>query len=109
MSVEKDDVIDIISIDKDDNIVLTISDHLKWDRENEHLLILQNKINYYLAAIEGGDLVVKYPDAVNRRIIIRVIAQYNPNKDGELFLGQVKNIVTLAGYGFEFKVYQGNL
>ena len=45
-----------MSIDNDENVVLTITDHLEWDIENEHLLILQDKINAYLGAIEDGEL-----------------------------------------------------
>ena len=53
MALENLDVIDIISIDLNGNVVLTVSDNLKWDDGNEHLLILQSKINAYLRAIEG--------------------------------------------------------
>ena len=47
MSVENKNIIDIISIDPNENVVFSISDHLEWDLENKHLLILQDKINYY--------------------------------------------------------------
>lgn len=52
MSVENSKVIDFIS-DKEDKIVLTISDHLEWDNDNEHIYLLQEKINAYLMAIES--------------------------------------------------------
>ena len=44
MSVEILNVIDFVSSDKNGNVVLTISDHLEWDEENNHLLLLQDKI-----------------------------------------------------------------
>jgi len=56
VSVENFKVIDVVSIDKNENVVVGASDHLEWDEKNEHLLILQNKINAYLAAIENGSL-----------------------------------------------------
>jgi hypothetical protein len=102
MSVENKYVIDIIGIDQNGSAALTISDHLLWDNENEHLLILQNKINTYLEAIETGELYEKYPNAKNKPIVIRVVALYNPNEDGLSFLEQVGQILTSAGYGFEF-------
>jgi hypothetical protein len=43
MSVENKNVIDFIS-EKDNNIVLTISDHLEWDEDYEHIFLLQEKI-----------------------------------------------------------------
>ena len=103
MSVDQKDVIDVVSIDEDDNVVLTISDHLPWDTENVHLLVLQEKINAYLAAIESGELQKSYPKANNRNIIIRIIAMNSPNKEGQDFLNQVDAILKSAGYGFEFK------
>lgn len=106
MSVEDKNVIDVISIDKDGNTVLTISDHLKWDDENEHLLILQDKINAYLESIEGGDLYVKYPNAENRNIVIRIISLNKPNKDGQIFLDRARGVLEGAGYGFKFEHLQ---
>lgn len=103
MSVENKEIIDIVSIDKEGNAILTIADHLPWDEENEHLLLLQDKINSYLGAIEDGQLYEAYPNAKNRNIIIRVVALNSPNKDGFLFLERVKGILTSAGYGFEFR------
>jgi hypothetical protein len=37
MSVSDSNVIDIISTDPNGNIFLTISDHLEWDEELEHI------------------------------------------------------------------------
>jgi hypothetical protein len=103
MSIEKKDVIDIVSIDSEGNAILTITDHLPWDIENEHLLLLQDKINSYLGAIEDGQLYDSYPNAKNRNIIIRIVAMNDPGKDGQIFLERVKEILTSAGYGFEFR------
>jgi len=105
MSVDNKNIIDFVSIDKDDNAVLTISDHLEWDKENEHLLILQDKINIYLGAIESGELYEKYPNAKNKHIIISVALLHEPNTDGKIFLEKVKVTIEQAGYGFKFKQY----
>ncbi|HPK29581.1 MAG TPA: hypothetical protein PK979_00885 [Bacteroidales bacterium] len=64
MSVENRMIIDFIS-EKEDNVILTISDHLEWDEENEHIFLLQEKINDYLIAIESGQL--------NKNIQIRLV------------------------------------
>jgi len=103
MSVEDKNIIDIVSTDLAGNAILTITDHLEWDEKNEHLIILQEKINSYLGAIETGELFTKYPNAEGKDIIIRVIALNEPNTDGYSFLDQVKSILNSAGYGFEFK------
>lgn len=104
MSVEDIKVIDIISLDKEEKeVILTISDHLEWDNENEHLLILQDKLNTYLAAIEGGDLYVQYPKANKKSICIQIVALHSPNEDGLIFLQRTKEIIENAGYRFFFK------
>ena len=103
MSVENKKVIDVVSIDKDGSVVLTISDHLEWDEDNEHLLVLQDKINAYLGAIESGELYGTYPKAKDRKIVIEIVALHSPNKEGLIFLQQVKDILEPAGYKFYFK------
>lgn len=104
MSVKDLKVIDFVSIDLNSNAVLTISDHLEWDENNEHLQILQDKINIYLAAIENGSLYKEYPNAKNRDIVLNIVAKYPPNKDGKVFMQRVKESLKAAGYGFSFQI-----
>ena len=106
MSVENLKVIDFASIDKNGNAVLTISDHLKWDDDNEHLLTLQNKINAYLSAIETTDFYDDYPNAKGRNIVISIVTKYEPNDNARLFLDATKKILQSAGYGFKFSVLE---
>ena len=104
MAVENLEVIDVVSIDLYGRAVLTISDELKWDDGNEHLLVLQNKINAYLNAIEGGGLYENYPNAEGRDIIINVVAKYKPTAEAKAFLRKAEEILEAAGYGFAFSV-----
>ena len=73
MSIEDPNVIDFVSLDQNGNVFLTISDHLEWDADNEHLLLLQEKINSYLSSIESGDIYKKYPKAKGLKIIINLM------------------------------------
>lgn len=106
MSVENLKVIDFASIDRNGNAVLTISDHLQWDNSNEHLLILQNKINAYLSSIETGDFYDEYPDAKDRNIIISIVAKFEPNDNAKLFLDGAKEILKSAGYELRFSILE---
>jgi hypothetical protein len=105
MSVENTKVIDFIS-EKNNNVILTISDHLEWDDGNEHILLLQEKINAYLIAIESSQLNEKYPDSVGKKVIISIALKYEPNKTGILFLSKVNTILSNAGYGFYYFVFK---
>ena len=103
MTVEQVDVIDFIGIDEENHCILTISDHLEWD--DEHLLILQNKINRYLAFLESGEVYETYPSAKDKQILIRIACKYQPTEKGDWFLQQCKEIIKNAGFKFEYLVH----
>lgn len=103
MSVDNLGVIDFIT-EKEDTVILTISDYLEWDEENDHLFLLQEKINAYLMAIESGQLVSKYPASVGKQVSISVALKYEPNEIGRLFFSRVDEVLSKAGYGFSFYV-----
>ncbi|MBN8675571.1 MAG: hypothetical protein J0L56_15680 [Chitinophagales bacterium] len=86
MPVDDLTVIDFVAINATTgDAMLVIADQLEWNAQNEHLLILQNKINAYLAGIENGSLYEAYPDAKNRNIVIDIKAKYEPNETGCIF------------------------
>ncbi|NJM80096.1 MAG: hypothetical protein HC854_11640 [Flavobacterium sp.] len=100
MAVDNSSVIDFISINKEDKVVLTISDHLKWNEE--HLLLLQDKINSYIEIIENKHIYEIYPDANDKEIIIQVSLKYKPNNLGKTFLEQVTNYLESKNYKFSY-------
>jgi hypothetical protein len=102
MSVEEKNKIDIITNDKQGILVLTISDHLEWDSDSEHLLILQEKINSYLDFIESGQIYEIYPSVVGKKIMIQIVFKYLPSKTGEEFLEKVDELIKRNGYDFNF-------
>ena len=106
MPVDDSSVIDFVAIHSTTgDAILVIADHLEWDDRNEHLLILQNKINAYLDGIENGSLYEAYPDAKNRNITIEIKAKYEPNETGYKFLERAKEVLNSAGYGLSFSVF----
>ena len=102
MSVEDKKVIDIITVDKQGVLVLTISDHLEWDNMNEHLLLLKDKINSYLDFIENGQLAENYPDKADKKIMIQIVFKYQPNKTAEEFLAVAERLINEKGHNFNF-------
>lgn len=64
VSVEDPGVVDIISLDKQTGCVtLTISDHLDWTDTVQHERLLEEKLNKYLAFVESGEILERYPEA----------------------------------------------
>lgn len=102
MAVDNKNIIDAISIDKNNRVVLTISDHLEWDKENTHLIILQDKINAYFDILESKEIYNIYPDSKNKEIAILLYIKHLPNKDGKKFLKIVEDFLNNSGYSFNF-------
>ena len=62
MSILENSSIDGMGIDEDgQTLVFMISDHLDWENEGEHLLLLQDKLNAYLGYIEAKEFQEVYP------------------------------------------------
>jgi hypothetical protein len=96
--VDQTRVIDIISISKQTGEVeLTISDHLDWS-DNEHLLLLQEKLNAYLAFVESGEIYDQYPKAKGREIVFEIIFVFKPSPIANEFLERAQETVQSAGF-----------
>jgi len=103
MAIDQSDVIDFVTIDQAGNAVLTVSDHLEWDEKNEHIFALQQKLNRYLAFIESGELVERYPETRGKPAVISVVALHQPNGAAQSFLQKVEQVLQGAGIGFRFQ------
>lgn len=108
MSVEETSVVDIISTDRaTGEVILTISDHLDWGDSIAHQLLLQAKLNRYLAFVEGNEILEAYPQARAQPVAILIVFKFPPDVGGKAFLERVKPIVESAGLGFRYQVFTG--
>ncbi|KAA3641876.1 MAG: hypothetical protein DWP95_05915 [Proteobacteria bacterium] len=106
MPIENSKIIDLIgrSKNKENEVILTISDHLDWSEPDVHLHFLQDKINMYLAYIESGEILEKYPDAENCILVIKVAAKYPLTEEAKEFYNCVKPIIKEAGFSLKFSL-----
>lgn len=105
MAVDDPEVIDFVGTTLDQRaVVLTVSDHLDWASSDEHLLVLQEKINRYLAFIESAELVEQYPDAAGRAVRIEVVLRCEPSREGAAFLRRAQGVIEAAGIEFGWHV-----
>lgn len=104
MPIDQANMLDIIAFTKGGDVNLVIVDHLKWDEKGEHAYLLQEKLKTYLAFVESGEMVSKYPEAKNKHVIISVYAFAFPNQFGEEFLQRAGQMVEDAGMGFRFEL-----
>jgi hypothetical protein len=106
MSILDANVVDIVGVDPAKGIArLIIADHLEWTSPvQEHLFLLQEKINSYLRFLEGGELEQHYPDAKGCRQEIEIAMKYEPSPDALDFIGQARDIVQGAGFDLIYRV-----
>jgi hypothetical protein len=108
MSIEQTDVVDIISTERlTGNVVLTISDHLDWSDSMAHQLLLEIKLNRYLAFVESGEILESYPNAKERRIVFNVAFKYPPDESGRAFLAKARQVIESAGFTLRDEVFTG--
>lgn len=110
MSVVDTGKIDIWAIPDWDptKVELVITDHLGWEpeQEMEHLLLLQEKINTYIAFFESGEINTAIPEAAGKAPIIRVVGKFALSEQAELFVERVSSVLNEAGIEFEFVLKQ---
>src|SRR5476649_1903997 len=105
MSIDETRVVDVLSIDANTKeVVLTITDHLPWQSDG-HLMLLQNKLNCYLAFVESGEILESYPDARGKSVRIDVVCKYAPDIQADSFLVKSAGIIRNGGYGLSWRVH----
>ena len=109
MTIESLQEIDIVTISEDHGrIYLNISDHLGWDTPTK-LLILQQKVNRYLAFIESREMHLQHPQSVQLNPCIKLICMHQPNSNALVFLSQLSEIIEDAGYSFSWQCFHAKL
>ena len=86
---------------------MTISDHLDWQSNvTEHLSMLQEKLNVYLAFVESGELLETYPDAEGREIVFSIVGKHALSDEARQFVEKASAIIQDAGMRLEFELFQ---
>jgi uncharacterized lipoprotein YmbA len=98
VSVLEKDTIDAIGIDAlTSDVVLSISDHLDWSSPLEHLHVLQDKLNTYLAFVESGEMFESYPSSRGCNVVFQIVAQHQGGSEAEAFIERIRPILSEAG------------
>ncbi len=95
MTIEDQATIDFLGLSAAGAVVLTISNHLQWEKGT--LLKLQKKISAYLSFIESGDIYKSYPEAEGKTIRIHIVSNHQPDAKTEAFIKECCNVVNAAG------------
>ena len=82
LNIEKTNTIDGIAYDENDlKLVLLLADGMDWHDEKNHLLLLQEKINNYIAYIEEKQYLQKYSNV--RPIIMLPLEEVSEENIGK--------------------------
>lgn len=103
MSVIDATSIDGIAISQNDALVLLISDEMSWGLEDNHLILLQRKINAYLKFCESKQYEKVYPGRLFDSAIFEFRFAYAPTDNAMRFLSVVQT--KLAEEGISIVVY----
>jgi hypothetical protein len=105
MSIEQESVVDYISFDATTEVVtLTISDHLNWkERPEEHVKLLQNKLENYMRFVESDEIYATYPNATGHPIQIVVVGQFPLTDFASTFYNYAKTFTEEAGLKLTFR------
>ena len=108
MTIEQTSTIDILAIDKaTGNVKLVITDHRAWDTDSdEHLQLLQQKINTYLRFIESGEMLETRPDTRGRDVVIAIVGKHPLSEEAQEFFDAAQGVVKKAGFDLEFELYR---
>ena len=101
MSVIELDTIDFVRHQQGE-LVLTIADHLPFDDEN-HLDLLQAKLNCYLAYIESEAFEEKFPESITSDVVIEIVFQSPPSGWADDFLEYCQEQLEAKGILFRWK------
>jgi len=96
-------IIDLVALDDKNKVVnLIIVDDQTWETPREHIDAIHEKILSYIAFIENGTFKKKYPSYHSHEKVIRVVFEYEPNEEGNLFIEKIKTVLEDTGYHLEF-------
>jgi hypothetical protein len=106
MTIEQPNIIDFFSVEHGSgDVVLTISDHLVWDRnEGEHLILLQTKLNKYLHFIESGEIYERYPQVEGKNVVINLVSKYPLSEQASLFFKKASAAIGEAGFSLQLEL-----
>ena len=111
MSIRNTRVVDWLGLEKGTgDVLLTVVDDEDWAKVQEHLELLQEKLNTYLAFIESGEvyesLEAEIGRAVSRTAAVKVsiLAKYPAPARAQEFFRYAQNMFVDAGFVLMHKV-----
>lgn len=105
MSILETNTVDGLAITEDEKgVVMLISDHLDWEDEKNHLLVLQEKLNSYILFLESKQYSTVYPDIQPEYSIIEIRFKYDISENADKFINTVNNQLSKVGISINYSI-----
>lgn len=111
MTVAQSGVVDWLGIEKPTgHVSLTVVDDINWSDEQNHLLLLQEKLNTYLAFIESGEVFERLVEEVGRRVPdttpvkVVILAKFDLPPRAQAFVEHAAEAFRRAGFSLSHRV-----
>jgi len=105
MTVAQTGIVDWMGIEKTTGYIsLTVVDDLDWSDEQQHLVLLQEKLNTYLAFIESGEVFERLVEEVGRRVPattpvkVTILAKFDLMPRSQAFVDHAIDMFSNAGF-----------
>lgn len=111
MTVAQTGIVDWMGIESvTGHVSLTVVDDLDWTDEQGHLLLLQQKLNNYLAFIESGEVFERIADETGRSVAdctpvaVSILAKFALPPRAQAFVEHAKDEFSGAGLRLSHRV-----
>lgn len=100
--VENPMLMDLITLDADDRVVLVMIERRPWGASPKQFGQIEEKINRYLGYVLDGFLVQHYPKYEGKRVLIRLDCAEAPHGEAVRFVEAAAHAI--GTHGLEFAV-----
>lgn len=108
MSVMESKTVDAVALTNDKKgIALLITDHMDWENEYQHLLMLQEKINTYIDYFEEKQYKKPYKKEHIKYGIIEIHFLYELPLSAKKFLQVAQEQIKGIGLKIQYSISQG--
>ncbi len=98
MSISETNSVDIMVTTKTGEVLLVVADHLEWDNEEEHLALLQKKLNTYIHVLKSGSIFQGHEELRGKKFVIQVDFRCAPTPGAIAYIDRIRPIVKSYGY-----------
>lgn len=105
MAIENAMVVDETHINEEaKRVFLVIVDELSWDNENEHLKMLEDKVNSYIKFYRSGQVLQLYPESEDYEVVITAVFKEELSEYAKVVASELGKSIENLGLSFVYNI-----